>query len=78
MEEEIMQMRMLAVRRFKASESPGANCISPSKSNFRLYKRVKMFDGGVPSYYAARTFLARDNATRSSSTSGNLLESLST
>ena len=55
MEEEIMQIRMLAVRRFKAGESPESICISLGKSRFWLYKWVKRFDGGDPSWFENRS-----------------------
>jgi hypothetical protein len=55
MEEEIMQIRMLAVQRFKAGESPESICTSLSKSRFWLYKWVKRFDGGDPSWFENRS-----------------------
>lgn len=55
MEEEIMQIRMLAVRRFKAGESPESICISLGKSRFWLYKWVKRFDSGDPSWFENRS-----------------------
>jgi transposase InsO family protein len=55
MEDEIMQVRMLAVRRFKAGESPESICISLGKSRFWLYKWVKRFDGGDPSWFENRS-----------------------
>lgn len=50
MDEEIMRIRMPAARRFKAGESPEPICISLGKSRFWLYKWVKRFDGGNPSW----------------------------
>ncbi len=41
MENDIKQLRILAVQRFKAGESPESICISLGKSRFWLYKWVK-------------------------------------
>lgn len=41
MENDIKQLRILAVQRFKAGESPESICISLGKSKFWLYKWVK-------------------------------------
>jgi transposase len=48
MEEEMKQLRVLAVQRFKAGESPESICISLGKSRFWLYKWVKRFNEGDP------------------------------
>jgi putative transposase len=51
MEKEIKQLRVLAVQRFKAGESPESICISLGKSRFWLYKWVKRFDEGDPCWF---------------------------
>jgi putative transposase len=44
MENEIKQLRILAVQRFKAGESPESICASLGKSKFWLYKWVKRYN----------------------------------
>ena len=55
MEEGIKQLRVLAVQRFKAGESPESICISLGKSSFWLYKWVKRFDEGDPNWFEDRS-----------------------
>jgi putative transposase len=54
MEEEIKQLRVLAIQRFKAGENPESICTSLGKSRFWLYKWVKRFDEGDP-FFEDRT-----------------------
>ncbi|OEU72134.1 MAG: hypothetical protein BA869_07875 [Desulfuromonadales bacterium C00003107] len=67
MEEGIKRLRILAVQRFKAGESPGSICTSLGKSRFWLYKWVKRFDEGDPSWFEDRSRrpLASSNRTPS-------------
>jgi transposase InsO family protein len=44
MKDDIRQLRILAVQRFKAGESPESICISLGKSKFWLYKWVKRYN----------------------------------
>jgi transposase InsO family protein len=55
MEEGIKQLRILAVQRFKAGESPESICISLGKSRFWLYKWVKRFGEGDPNWFEDRS-----------------------
>jgi transposase InsO family protein len=55
MEEEIKQLRVLAVQRFKSGENPESICISLGKSRFWLYKWVKRFDEGDPFWFGDRS-----------------------
>jgi len=55
MEKEIKQLRVLAVQRFKAGESPESICISLGKSRFWLYKWVNRFDEGYPFWFEDRS-----------------------
>ena len=67
MEEEIQQLRALAVQRFKAGESPESICTSLGKSRFWLYKWVKRFAEGDASWFEDRSRrpLATSNRTAS-------------
>ena len=55
MEEEMKRLRVLAVQRFKAGESPESICISLGKSRFWLYKWVKRFNEGDPLWVEDRS-----------------------
>ena len=55
MEEEMKRLRVLAVQRFKAGESPESICISLGKSRFWLYKWVKRFNESDPSWVEDRS-----------------------
>lgn len=54
MENDIKRLRILAVQRFKAGESPESICASLGKSRFWLYKWVNRFDQGTPSWFEDR------------------------
>ena len=66
MENDIKQLRILAVQRFKAGESPESICISLGKSKFWLYKWVKRYNED-PSWFEDRSCrpLARPTRTPS-------------
>ena len=51
MEDRNIQLRILAVQRFKAEESVGSICNSLGRSRFWLYKWVKRFDEGEVSWF---------------------------
>jgi len=55
MGDEVTRIRVLAVERFKAGESPDAICTSLGKSKFWLYKWVRRYDEGDASWYEDRS-----------------------
>jgi transposase InsO family protein len=55
MESRIKYLRVLAVQRFKAGESPESICTSLSKSKFWLYKWVKRYSENDVSWYEDRS-----------------------
>lgn len=55
MEKEIKQVRVLAVQRFKAGESPKSICISLGKSRFWLYKWDNRFGEGDSFWFVDRS-----------------------
>jgi len=65
MEEKIKQLRVLAVKRFKAGESAESICTSLGKSRFWLYKWVKRFEEGGSSWFEdhSRRPLVTNNRT---------------
>ncbi|MCK4535560.1 MAG: DDE-type integrase/transposase/recombinase [Desulfuromonadales bacterium] len=55
MEERIKRLRVLAVQRFKAGETPESICTSLGKSRFWLYKWVKRFNEGDAAWFEDRS-----------------------
>ena len=55
MDDEIKRCRVLAVQRFQAGESPESICTSLRKSKFWLYKWVKRYSKGDPSWFEDRS-----------------------
>jgi len=55
MEENIKQLRVLAVQRFRSGESPESICTSLGKSRVWLYKWIKRFDDHDDSWFEDRS-----------------------
>jgi putative transposase len=67
MEDEIRRIRVLAVERFKAGESPNAICISLGKTKYWLYKWVKRYDENDTSWCEDRSRRPQVTPRRTSS-----------
>jgi len=67
MGDEIKRIRVLAVKRFKAGESPDAICSSLCKSKFWLYKWVKRLNEGDASWYEDHSRRPRETPNRTPS-----------
>ena len=64
MEDELKKMRVVAVKRFLAGESPKSICTSVGKSKFWLYKWVKRYSKESASWFEDRSRCPRSNPSR--------------